>query len=183
MKNDTQKQDTAKILLDELTAAPPEHVSGWKRVGRILLVPALAVFTGLVLGAFIIIATSEEVYAAFGQSFGAGLSTAWNSVAVSYSAMFTGSLGDPARIITALQGGDAIEIRRAVNPILESLVVATPYIFAGLAVALGFRAGLFNIGVEGQLFIGAAAATEVGYAVTGLPAYIHIPLAYLAGAV
>jgi ABC-type uncharacterized transport system permease subunit len=51
-----------------------------------------------------------------------------------------------------------------------------------LAVALGFRAGLFNIGVEGQLFIGAACATYVGYAVKGLPPYIHMPLAFLAGA-
>jgi simple sugar transport system permease protein len=41
---------------------------------------------------------------------------------------------------------------------------------------------LFNIGVEGQLFIGAACATYVGYAVTGLPGYIHMPLAFLAGA-
>jgi simple sugar transport system permease protein len=61
------------------------------------------------------------------------------------------------------------------------LVQATPYIFAGLAVALGFRAGLFNIGVEGQLFIGAACATFVGYAVKGLPVYIHMPLAFIAG--
>jgi len=61
-------------------------------------------------------------------------------------------------------------------------VQSTPYIFTGLAVAVGFRSGLFNIGVEGQLFMGAAAATYVGYAVTGLPAYIHMPLALLAGA-
>jgi simple sugar transport system permease protein len=70
----------------------------------------------------------------------------------------------------------------AFNPILESLVSATPYIFTGLAVALGFRSGLFNIGVEGQYYIGAAVATYVGFAFTGLPAYIHMPLAFLAGA-
>ena len=45
-----------------------------------------------------------------------------------------------------------------------------------------FEPVYFNIGVEGQLFIGAAAATYVGYAVTGLPAYLHMPLAFLAGA-
>ena len=91
-------------------------------------------------------------------------------------------MGDPSRIVQALGSGDATAIRRAFNPILESLVQATPYIFAGLAVAVGFRSGLFNIGVEGQLFIGAAAATYVGYSITGLPAYIHMPLAFLAGA-
>jgi simple sugar transport system permease protein len=66
---------------------------------------------------------------------------------------------------------------------LESLVASTPYIYAGLAVALGFRSGLFNIGVEGQLFIGAIFAAYVGYRFTGLPAIIHLPLAILAGAV
>ena len=85
-------------------------------------------------------------------------------------------------MIAALQSGDALSIREAFNPFLESLVQSTPYIFGGLAVALGFRAGLFNIGVEGQLFIGAACATYVGYAVTGLPPFIHMPLAFLAGA-
>ena len=57
-------------------------------------------------------------------------------------------------------------IRRAINPFFESLVQTTPYIFAGLAVALGFRVGLFNIGVEGQIFMGAAAGCWAGYAIT-----------------
>ncbi len=97
--------------------------------------------------------------------------------------MFAGAFGNPVRMVQALFSGDALEIRRAFNPFLESLVVSTPYIFAGLAVALGFRAGLFNIGVEGQLFMGATAATFVGYALKGLPAVIHMPLAMLAGAI
>lgn len=63
----------------------------------------------------------------------------------------------------------------------ETVVAATPYIFAGLAVALGFRGGLFNIGVEGQLFIGSICAAWVGYAAGGLPWIIHLPLALLAG--
>ena len=62
-------------------------------------------------------------------------------------------------------------------------MASTPYIFGGLAVALGFRAGLFNIGAEGQIFIGAIFAAFVGYSVKGLPAFIHLPLAFLAGAV
>jgi ABC-type uncharacterized transport system permease subunit len=63
----------------------------------------------------------------------------------------------------------------------ETVVAATPYMFAGLAVALGFRGGLFNIGVEGQLFMGSVCAAWVGYAITGLPWIIHVPLALLAG--
>jgi simple sugar transport system permease protein len=64
----------------------------------------------------------------------------------------------------------------------ETAVWATPYILAGLAVTLAFRGGLFNIGAEGQLALGAVAAAWVGYALPGLlgiaiPAIIHIPLA------
>jgi len=53
--------------------------------------------------------------------------------------------------------------------------------FAGLAVTLAFRAGLFNIGVEGQLYIGALFATWVGVSFANLPVFIHLPLALLAG--
>jgi general nucleoside transport system permease protein len=57
---------------------------------------------------------------------------------------------------------------------------ATPFIFAGLAVAIGFKAGLFNIGVEGQYAIGALVAAVVGAKVAG-PTAIHLPLTILAG--
>lgn len=57
----------------------------------------------------------------------------------------------------------------------------TPLIFAGLAVALSFRANLWNIGVEGQYYVGAFSAALVGFTVRGLPAAIHLPLAILAG--
>ncbi len=64
----------------------------------------------------------------------------------------------------------------------ETAVWASPYIFAGLAVALAFKGGLFNIGAEGQLAFGAVAAAWFGYALPdtigfSLPAIIHIPLA------
>ena len=64
----------------------------------------------------------------------------------------------------------------------ETAVWASPYIFAGLAVALAFKGGLFNIGAEGQLALGAVVAAWVGYALpevlgTSLPAIIHLPLA------
>jgi len=60
-------------------------------------------------------------------------------------------------------------------------VTSTPYILAGLAVALSFRGGLFNIGAEGQLFVGGLASAYVGYSLTGLPWFVHLPLALLAG--
>jgi ABC-type uncharacterized transport system permease subunit len=58
---------------------------------------------------------------------------------------------------------------------------ATPLMFTGLAVAFGYRAGLFNIGAEGQLYIGAFAAAWVGFTLTGAPRFIHLPLAIIAG--
>ena len=68
-----------------------------------------------------------------------------------------------------------------VASVSETLVWATPYIFAGLAVALAFKAGLFNIGAEGQLSVGALAAAWVGFAVKGVPWPLHLLLTILAG--
>jgi len=185
MKKKPKKlEEAGYLLLEEINESPNETEQATTRrsIWNVIAIPGLAILTGLIIGAVLIVATSTSVYAAFGQSFGLGLGTAWNEVITAYQALFTGSIGDPVRIINALGSGDDAAIRSALNPFLESLVQATPYIFAGLAVALGFRSGLFNIGVEGQLFIGAACATFVGYAITGLPVYIHMPLAFLAGA-
>lgn len=176
------KKDAGKILLEELMGTGPAEQSRWQRLWRVVVIPILAIVSGLILGAVFIVLTSQEVYSAFGQSIGQGLEVSFQAVLQAYKALFTGSIGDPARIIAALRSGDNLEIRRAFNPFLESLVAATPFIFGGLAVALGFRAGLFNIGVEGQLFLGATFSVFVGYSIKGLPAIIHIPLALLAGA-
>jgi len=63
----------------------------------------------------------------------------------------------------------------------QVLFRATPLIFTGLAVALAFRAGLFNIGAEGQLVMGAFATGVVGAALRDWPAPILLPLTLLAG--
>ncbi len=63
----------------------------------------------------------------------------------------------------------------------ETLVATTPYIFLGLAVAFGFKCGLFNIGAEGQFYMGELAAVWVAYNFQTWPAYIHLPAAMLAG--
>ncbi|GED70170.1 ABC transporter permease [Brevibacillus reuszeri] len=64
----------------------------------------------------------------------------------------------------------------------ETIRQITPLIFTGLAVAFAFRTGLFNIGAEGQFIVGMLASTAVGVSFD-LPAYIHAPLAIIAGAV
>ena len=63
----------------------------------------------------------------------------------------------------------------------ETLVAAIPFMLSGMAVAFAFRAGLFNIGAEGQLLVGAIVSAWVGYTLN-LPALLLIPLALLVGA-
>ncbi len=64
----------------------------------------------------------------------------------------------------------------------EVLNVATPLLFAGAAVAIAFRAGYWNIGVEGQLLMGAVAAAGIGQVVHGWPSFVVLPLMIAAGA-
>ncbi len=69
----------------------------------------------------------------------------------------------------------------SIKAISETLTAATPLILVGLSVAIAFRAGLFNIGGEGQMAIGGMCAVFVGFSFTGLPLIVHLPLAILAG--
>lgn len=113
-----------------------------------LVIPALAVFTALVIGAIIIMLT--------GYSFAETMSA--------YRALLEGSVG-------------------SLRAISQTLTEATPLIFTGLAVALAFRAGLFNIGGEGQLLMGGMLAVLAGFTFTGLPWFVHLPLAIVCGAI
>jgi simple sugar transport system permease protein len=70
----------------------------------------------------------------------------------------------------------------SVSAISETLTAAAPLILAALGLALGFKAGLFNIGAEGQMIIGGVTAVAVGFSFQGLPIFVHLPLALLAGA-
>jgi simple sugar transport system permease protein len=88
----------------------------------------------------------------------------------------TGS--DPIAAFTALFQG-AFTNDRA---FAETLVAMVPYIFLGLAVALGFRAGLFNIGAEGQFYLGAIFGVLAATHIHGLPGIITIPLCLAFGA-
>ncbi|HDQ35180.1 MAG TPA: ABC transporter permease [Chloroflexi bacterium] len=150
-----------------------------------MLIPLLAIVTALVLGAIVIIATDVTVADAFGEGIGAGLVRSWRVISRAYSAFFTGAFGDPAQMYRGLSQwistGDGTRWARSLYPITETLRYATPYIFAGLSVAVGFRGGLFNIGAEGQYFIAGLTTVFVGYAITDLPWFIHLPLALVAG--
>jgi len=152
---------------------------------RTLLTPVMAIVTALILGAVVIVVTDTSVYDAFQRGFGAGLGRAVQVIATAYSALFVGAFGDPVRLAQGLSlwitTGDGRAWAQALYPLSETLRYTTPLIFAGLAVALGFRGGLFNIGAEGQYFIAGLTTVYVGYSLTGLPWIIHVPLALLAG--
>lgn len=66
------------------------------------------------------------------------------------------------------------------DSLFSILFKATPLILSGLAVAMSFRVNLFNIGVEGQYYMGAFCAAYVGFTLRGLPLGVHLPLALLA---
>ncbi len=177
----------------EIPTPPPEKRSLIQRifvrrgVWDTVLIPILAIFTAMLVGGVIIAVSTLEVIAAWRHFFQAPweaikitIETVWNA----YAALFVGALGSPSEIVngfrTWIQTGVSLPLLRALRPIGESLMLTTPYIFAGLAVALGFRGGLFNIGAEGQIFVGGLAAAFVGYSFKGLPWIIHLPLALLA---
>lgn len=149
-----------------------------------ILIPLLAVLTGLIIGAIVIIVTDPAVVTAFGnflQAPGTAFGAAWKSISTAYGSLFHGSFGNLGEMTRALGSGDPAAVRQAFWPITESLVASTPYIFAGLAVGLGFKAGLFNIGAEGQFFMGSLGAAFIGYSLIGWPWYVHLPLAIVGG--
>jgi len=159
------------------------------KVFQTLFIPVLSIFTGLVFGAIVIVATDTTVITAYGNFFhapGVALRDTWNVIALAYGSLFNGAFGNPAAIVQAFQvyfaTGDQKALLTAIYPFTESLATITPYILAGLAVAVGFKCGLFNIGAEGQFGIGALCSAFVGYSIKGLPWFIHLPLALLAGA-
>ncbi len=112
----------------------------------------------------------------------------WRPLSVPISAVLLAALVGAA--ILALSGASPLQAFGALlqgslgsmSALGRTLEKATPLVFSGLAVAFAFKAGLFNIGAQGQLLFGAITAAAVGFGVEGLPALIHAPLALLAGA-
>jgi simple sugar transport system permease protein len=85
------------------------------------------------------------------------------TIGKSFVALFVGSVG-------------------SLNAVSETLTAAIPLVLTGLGLALGFRAGLFNIGAEGQLLMGGMAAVVFGFTFPGLPFVVLMPLCLLAAA-
>ncbi len=137
------------------------------------LISVLAVVLALVISGILIAATDPTVQKTSSYFFARPsdmLNAVWSAVSIAYSSIFQG----------AVINFQASTFAGAISPIFDTLNFAMPLIVAGLGVALSFRAGMFNIGGQGQILAGAAAAGWVGFSFH-LPLVVHLPLAIIAG--
>ncbi len=112
----------------------------------------------------------------------------WRTLSVPLGAVLLAAL--IGGIILAISGANPLRAYAGLiqgsfgsaDAIGRTLEKATPLVFSGLAVAFAFKAGLFNIGAQGQLLFGAIVSGYVGFVVTGLPFILHAPLALICGA-
>jgi len=153
--------------------------------GNTVVITVLAFVSALIIGAIIIVLATPSAVQAWHGLFhapGNAFAQSWYAIANAYGSLFAGSVGSPAEIAQAIRSGKTSDLVNAFTPLSETLVSTTPLMLAGLGIALAFKAGLFNIGGQGQLILGAAGATLGGFVFQGLPPIIHLPLAILAGA-
>jgi len=157
-------------------------LSGMRKQLRPLAIPALAVLSAFVVGSIFLIFTDiPALQLLFGGQPVDFLATAIGNVIHAYVALITGAFGDPTRFADAFQHGTPETWATAIRPLSETLVAATPLIFTGLAIAVSFRSGVFNIGGDGQFVLGALGATATALLFRGFPAPITLLAALLAG--
>ena len=123
------------------------------RAWSVAAVPVSVVVLAVLFGAAIVLVSELLVP---GKAFD------WGLPLVAYGALLEGAFGNP-------------------DAVVSTLVNSTPLVFGGLAVGFGFKAGLFNIGAQGQFLVGALGAVIVGVQLSDAPAVVAIPLAALAG--
>lgn len=104
---------------------------------------------------------------------------------LAYESLFQGATG--ISFISVTDGGGwsfalSLNPDETVRALIDTALKATPLVFTGLAVGVGFKAGVFNIGATGQLLAGGFVAAIAGVVVAGLPVYLAVPIAILAGA-
>ena len=122
-------------------------------IWSVVAVPVTVVVLSVLLGAVIVLLSELLVP---GKEFD------WGLPLVAYGALIEGAAGSP-------------------DAVVSTLVNSTPLLFGGLAVGFGFKAGLFNIGAQGQFLVGALGAVIVGVQLADAPAIVAIPAAALAG--
>ncbi|HET7304856.1 MAG TPA: ABC transporter permease [Segeticoccus sp.] len=159
-------------------AEPRARRFRWGEGERPVLVTVLSLFCAAVIGSILIAVADEETRTAMSYFFAYPWDTftaAGKAIGAAWVSLFEGAILRPS----ALASGNPSAI---LAPISETLVSATPLILGGLSVALAFRAGLLNIGGQGQIIAGAVAAAFVGFH-WHMPVGIHLVAALAAGIV
>jgi len=122
-----------------------------RRAISVIAIPSLAIILALAVGGVVMILSSPLVNGSLDVTL----------PFVAYAALASGAFG-------------------SVDAIVQTVVSATPLILAGLAVGIGFKAGLFNIGAQGQFLVGAVAAAAVGAGLAHASPFVAIPAALIA---
>ena len=121
------------------------------RALALTVLPVAAVLLALVVGAVIILLSQFFAFGTFDPTLPFR----------AYASLFVGAFG-------------------SVNGLVDMIAAATPLVLAGLAVGIGFKAGLFNIGAQGQFLMGALGAAWVGATLADAPGVVAIGAAVLA---
>jgi ABC-type uncharacterized transport system permease subunit len=149
----------------EASPAPERTTAPRRGFPWVEVVTTLAAFVlAFLVGAVLMVVSDTEVRRTFTYFFARpsdALAASWDKVGGAYAALVQGALG-------------------GYGPITETTAQAAPLICAGLGVGLAFRAGLFNIGAQGQAILGALLAAYVGFA-WSLPPGVHLVVAVLGG--
>ncbi len=124
------------------------------RAWRILALPLISIVLSILVGSLVIIASSWLVTGEVSPGLAVD----------AYTALIEGSIGSERAIV-------------------DTLVNTMPLLLGGLAVGLAFKAGLFNIGVQGQFLMGALGSVIVGVQLADSPPVVAVPLALAAGMV
>jgi ABC-type uncharacterized transport system permease subunit len=147
-------QPLAGEAMEAVATTPAARLAAYVRGGGVV-VPLLTVLLAFLIGGLVVLITGNDPIATYEAIFkGTGLQ--W---------LFPWPIEDRALAAVNLQ---------------QTLILTTPLILVGLAVAFAFRAGLFNIGGQGQYIMGSIAAVWVGSEFAGMPGFLHILLAMLA---
>lgn len=152
--------------------------------GNTVTVTVLALVTAMVIGGLLCAFTNSTVLDA--PSAGAMIARAWDLASGTYVALFESSVFNPHNVAALFQQASLAAalhdgyVSLVFRPLTETAVRATPLILAGLAVALPYRAGMFNIGGQSQFIGGAIMAAWLGYDVN-LPVGLHVLVCVVGG--
>jgi len=150
-------------------------MTNMRRIWALSVIPIVSIILALLVGSLLIIASSL----ATGDSLNLLLPF------VAYESLLEGATGLSLIDLNAADVPSlalSVDVERAARAVTNTLAAAAPLVLTGLAVGVGFKAGLFNIGGTGQVLVGGFTAALMGAAVAEQPVPVAVTLALVAGA-